>query len=155
MALVMNATTEDQTFKALGQWFTISAGKTIRINNPSLVNFIAQERKEFGVVVLPPEFDDIEQEYRNTPEGQEKLAALKESAVNAYLDYHRGIIYNNQVSLKMDLEKANLKIDPAVLASKGELESMKIVAKYQKRADDVAQKRIDEVKEIMKEVGEI
>lgn len=153
MALIMNVTKEDQTFKALGNWFTIKAGKTKRFEK-QFADFIAQERKEYGLVALPEEFDDMDTDYKNSEEGKAKLEALIKSGIESYLAYHRGIIYNNQVSLKMDLEKANLKVDPAVLASSGEIESMKIVAKYQKAQSDEDQKRIDEVKELMKTVGE-
>jgi hypothetical protein len=54
--------------------------------------------------------------------------------------------------MKQDLGKANIQADPAVFASKGELDAMRLVAKYQKTAEDTEQLKIDEVKKLMKNV---
>jgi hypothetical protein len=84
--------------------------------------------------------------------GAEQRGQLIEQALERYVARHREIIYNNQVSLRRDLEVANIKADPAVFASKGEIESMRLVAKYQKRTEDAEQAKIDEVKKLMGQV---
>lgn len=151
---IFNATNETVTVKAAGNFFTFKPKEIKFFYNTDIAGFIAGERKHLGLIALPEEFVE-DPGYEKTAEGQMKLKDLEEIGLDAFLAHHRSIIANNQVSLRQDLEKANLKIDPALLASKGELDSMRTVAKYQRQEEDRAQQRVDEVKELMKKVGTI
>lgn len=150
MGLIYNTTNEQQSVKAFGNWFTFKP-KQMKMIDDKLSHFLATEKKEYGLVALKEDFGDPT--YLQSPEGQAELAAKENEGVKNYIAHHRSIIYNNQVSLRKDLETANLKIDPATLASDGEIKSMEIVAKYQQQEDDAAQKRVDRVKDLMKSVG--
>lgn len=150
--LLYNCTNEPQTVKALGNWFSFKPHQVKSVQD-NIGRFIATERQINGIMSLPEEFEDPE--YKTTEEGKAKLAAIEEAGLKAYLGHLRSVIYNNQVSLRQDLEKANIKADPAVFASEGELEAMRLLAKYQSREEDAAQKKADEVKELMKQVGPI
>jgi hypothetical protein len=152
MALIFNATNETQTVKAMGNWFTFKA-KQIKLMQENIAGFLAMERADDGLVAIPDVFEDPE--YKASPEGQELLAKYEQQGIDAHVAHLRRIIYNNQVSLRQDLEKADLKIDPATLATDGELQAMKLLAFYQKAKDDSAQKRADEVRELMKTVGSV
>ena len=150
--LIMNCTNEEQSVKALGNWFTFKPGQ-IKSMNEDIAKFIGEMRKENGLMILPESCEDVE--YRNSEEGKAELEKIKEEGVNHYVRALRALIYNNQVSLRQDLERADIKVDPAVFASEGELKAMELVAKYQKHKDDADQKKIDRVKELVKQVGPI
>lgn len=152
-AKIFNTTSEIQKVKAAGNHFEFKPKEVKFFYNTDIAAFIADERKHQGLVALPDEF--LEHGYEKTPEGELRLAEFEQAGLDAYLGHLRTVIANNQVSLRQDLEKANLKIDPALLASKGELEAMRTVAKYQRQEEDRAQQKVDEVKELMKKVGTV
>ena len=152
----MNCTNEEQTFKIVGNWFTFKPGQKKQMQD-EIAHLIQTERKEFGMAVLPAQFEDPD--YERNPETAEEakqiLAQLKDTAVNNYLAHHRAVIANNQISLRRDLEQANIKADPAVYASEGERASMAIVAKYMRSQKDAEQSKIEETKRLLKEIEKV
>jgi hypothetical protein len=148
--LVMNATNEKISVKALGNWFEFKP-KQVKNMEQKIGHFLITERRENGLVALPDSFEDPE--YKNSPEGKAELATIEQRGIEAFCDSLRKRIYNNQVSLRMDLERANIKADPSAFVTEGELEAMRLLAKYQTAKDDSAQKKQDEVKELMKKIG--
>ncbi len=152
MPLVLNATKEVQSFKVHGAWFVLKPDQS-KLMDEDKARFISMERKENGLAVLPAEFEDPE--YRATEEGKALLDRLKKEAVDSYVEFHRDIIRNNQISLRQDLAKANEKADPAIYASEGEVKAMELVAKYQEEKNDSEQKKIDRIKELMTQVGQV
>lgn len=147
--LVMNATNEKVTVKAMGNWFEFKP-KQIKNFTHNLGLFLITERSQNGLVHVPDAFEDPE--YKATEEGRAQLSDLEKRGIEAFCKGLRQRIYNNQVSLRQDLERSNLKVDPAVLATDGELEAMRLLAKYQDQKDDIEQKKIDEVKDLMKSI---
>lgn len=152
MPIVYNATADEQSFQAHGKWFTFKPEQK-KIMSEEMALFISMERKANGMVVLPSEYE--EPDYQTTPEGQARLAKLRQEGVDNYINFHRDIIRNNQVSLRRDLERHGEKVDPAIEISEGELKSMEIVAKYQKIKGDSEQIKVDHVRELMKQVGPV
>lgn len=152
MGLILNATNEEQTVKVFGNYFTLKP-KQIKNFQDNIASFMAKERAVNGLVQLPEAFEDME--YRTTEEGKSVLENAEEKGIDNYVGALRERIFNNQVSLRQDLEKANQKIDPAALASAGELEAMRIVAKYERAKSDREQQKIDEVKKLMKDIGPV
>jgi hypothetical protein len=152
MAWIMNATAEEQRVKAFGNYFTFKP-KQIKVIDDNLAAFLNAERKYQGMVSLSEKFEDPQ--YRDSPEGKQEILTKEAEGLDAYISHLRALVYNNQVSLRQDLEKANLKVDPAALASEGELEAMKLLAKYQRNQEDARQKKVDMVKELMKTVGPV
>lgn len=151
---VANATKEIITVKVAGNYFTFKPEQERVIHNDGIARFIEMELKDSGLCVLPSlmtedeEVSPEELEQRRL-DGKEQKEIILAQALERYVTRHRGIIANNQISLRRDLEMANIKADPAAFASKGELDSMRLVAKYQKSADDAEQAKIDEVKKLM------
>lgn len=163
MPIVVNATQETITIKIVGNYFTFGPGKSKTLNKDLALWIQTSEgAKGCGLAVLPDMYQEGEEIDDITDEDMKgRRAHLEELKVQAcddalqeYIKKHRQIIYNNQVSLRQDLEKQNIKADPAAFASKGELEAMRLVAKYQKRAEDAEQSKIDEVKRLMRNVKE-
>lgn len=150
MALLINATKEDITVKVAGNYFSVKAGKEKRIHNEDIARFIKVQLPDCGLAVMHDVNEDLEGEDREAAIAEQnaiKEGLIKE-ALTRYIDKHRAVIYNNQVSLKKDLASANMQIDPAVLASDGELHSMRIVAAYQRQEADATQAKVDEVKKL-------
>lgn len=154
MPIVANATEENVTVKVAGNYFSFKPKQRRVIHNKDIANFIEIDLKHTGLAVLPELMTEDEEV---TPEQlEERKVAAKDTedalisqALDRYVAHHRQIIANNQIHMRRDLESANIKADPAVFASTGELDSMRLVAKYQKRAEDAEQAKIDEVKKLM------
>lgn len=149
MALVFNATAETISVKVYGNYFTFKP-KQIKTLQDNVAHEMVTSRSEDGLVGLSPEFEDPT--YKTTPEGKAAYETAEKQGVDAFIAKQRGLIYNNQVSLRRDLERANLKYDPSIEASKGELEAMRLVAKYQKSMEDSNQAKADEIKELMRKI---
>ena len=151
MGIIYNATKEEQTIRALGNWFTFKP-KQMKVLSDNLSGWIGAHKKEHGLVELGESFSDPE--YKDSEAGKEALALAEAEGLSSYLAHHRMIVANNQVSLRRDLNRADMKVDPAFEASLGELESMKIVAKYAAKDEDLAQKRAEEVTRLMRQIKE-
>lgn len=147
---LLNATKEVQTVRVHGNYITFPPEK-VKLVDEDKGRFICMKRQEQGIVDLPQEYEDPE--WRETPEGKAAIEAKKQFGLDNYINGLRKLIYNNQVSLRMDLEKANIKADPAAFASEGELNAMRLVAKYQKSKEDDAQKRVEEVRKLVETTG--
>lgn len=158
MPIVVNATQEKITLQLQGNYFTWEPGKEKVIHNESLARFIETNRPESGLAVLPDVMGGEEslstEEYaERMKEHNERKKEACELALNRYIEGLRKVIYNNQVSLRRDLEQANIKASPESFASEGELEAMRLVAKYKRSEDDKAAKRVEEAKKLMETIN--
>jgi hypothetical protein len=149
MGLVFNASAEDQHIVVFGNHFTMKA-KQIKNFEDRISNFIMTERREFGLVTLPEEF--MEPEFKNSPEGKAILEEKEREGIEARTKHLRAVIYNNEVSLKQDLERANIKVDPKVYASSGEVAAYRELAKYRKAQEDLDQAKVEELKKLEAEI---
>ncbi len=152
MALVMNALEEEVSVKARGNYFTFKPNQ-IKIMDDDLAQFLITERAEDGLVSLPETLEDPE--LRLTEEGKDIIRTAKRLGIANKVKKLKEIIYNNQVSLRQDLERANIKVDPAVYATDAEKKAMREYAKYQQAGKDEEGNAVKEVKELMKDVGDI
>lgn len=152
MGFIYNPTTEPAHVIAFGNHFTMKPGQ-IKNFQDHISDFLASERGEFGLVSLPDAFEDPE--YQKSEEGQAIMAAKKAEGIAARIRKLKEIVYNNQVSLKQDLEIRNLKVDPRTLASDGELAAMVELAKYQDAESDEAQKKVEKIKALEKKIGKV
>ena len=145
MALIMNASADAVDFKVFGSHFTMKAGQ-IKTFQDHIARFIAtnESTRNKGLVVLPDELEDLD--VRQSSEGRALIEAKKKDGVNNRIAHLRQVIYNNQVSLRQDLEKSNLKADPRSFASEGEIAAYEELVKYQSSKEDEDQKRIDRIK---------
>jgi len=149
MALVMNARTEEVSVKVRGNWFTFKS-KQIKHFEPNIAQFMTDELSEEGLVSLPEELEDLD--FRTSQAGKDIIKTAEVKGIDNFVKKLRRVIFNNQVSLRQDLERANIKVDPAVYATEGEKEAMRLLAKYQRANKDSQQASVDEIKDLMKEV---
>lgn len=152
MPYVMNCLAEDKLVQARGNWFTFKP-KQLKQMEPHLAAFLGREKRYPGLVCLSDAFEDPD--YKNTPEGKAELANAEAEGIADFVEHLRQRVYNNQVSLRMDLETKNMKVDPLILASPGEKEAMELLSKYQKQKDDRDQIEVNRLKELMKTIGPV
>ena len=165
MGRVYNPLDEDVSLCIQGSWFNFPKGQLKSITQKDKVNFIARDRQYTGLVVLPPEFDPHDEEdrfiegYEKTPAGKAVLEEARIKGINALIEFHMQVVRNNQVSLRQDLAHKYPSADAAKLAaldaSKGELESMRLVAKYKGKSSDNAQRKVDEIEKLMQDIGPV
>lgn len=151
MALVLNASAEDQTVKIRGNYFNFKPGQ-IKVFEDSFAHFMVTDRAYLGLVDLPEDFADPA--YKDTEPGKAKLLEKTTQGIASRTKFLREIIYNNEVSLRSDLEKSNIKVDPKVYASDGEVRAYQELLKYQRKEQDENQKRVELLKDLEKQVKE-
>lgn len=152
----MNALDEDNKVVVGGNTFTFRPKQIKEIYQTDIAHIITRHKAEFGFVGLPDDLTYIahvkpENFDKQVPEEHKALIEeARKSGVEAYCRRLRQLVYNMQVSLKQDLEKANIKADPKVFASDGDLRNLEQLVKYQAKREDIEQKRIDKLKELEK-----
>lgn len=147
MALVMNASTETVEFKVYGNHFTLKPGQ-IKTFQDHMARFVAinDTTKGLGLITLPDELEDLD--YRSSPEGKTILDTKREEGINNRITCLRAVIYNNQVSLRQDLERSNIKADPRAFATAHEVKAYEELVKYQAKQDDEEQSKVARIKEL-------
>lgn len=158
---VYNPTEEKVATLVQGSWFTFAPG-ALKTMDQVKAQFIAMHRKETGLMIVYDDrfianSDQYTPGFEKTAEGQAVLAPLREEGINNLISHHMEVIRNNQVSLRQDLAHKYPTADAAKLAavnaSKGEVESMRLVSKYKKKNKDNDAKRVDEITKLMDEIG--
>lgn len=160
---VYNPTEEEITTTIHGNFFTWKPGQ-VKQMRATLAEFVNQNRQDTGLVlVTDPRFIPAEESYivnfDKTEQGQEILKPLKEKGINNLIEHLNFVIRNNQVSLRQDLANKYPTGDSAKMAaaaaSQGEVQAMRLVAKYKKKTKDNAARKADEVDKLMNEIGPI
>lgn len=149
MGLIYNASNETQKFQAFGNYFEM-APKATKMFTEKLAHFIKTERGHLGLVELDERFEDPA--FKATEEGKKALQAKEAEGVDARCAHLRRVIYNNEVSLRRDLEQANIKVDPKIMASDGEIAAYRELAGYKKAEADTAAAKVEELKKLEKQI---
>jgi DNA polymerase III alpha subunit len=163
MALIINATEETVTVQVAGNYFTFKPGQKKTIRNEGIARFIATEKRGCGLAVIEDLISEDEEngDAEVTEEQiEERKAKRKEleaaacaGALKAYLDVKRDLIKNNQVSLARDLARADYKHGAEHEISEGELEAMRVVARYERKGKDANEERLKEVEKLKKQIA--
>lgn len=158
MPAIMNALDEAQTVTVGGNTFHFAPRQVKAFYNNDIASVITRIKGEFGFIELPAELEYIahlkpeQQKNGVAPEHKEILESKRKEGVEAYCRRLRGLIYNAQVSLRKDLEMANIKADPRTFASEGDVKNMEQLVKYQTSKNDETQVRVDKLKELEKKL---
>lgn len=144
MALVLNADLEQVKVQAFGNWFTFAPGQ-IKHMEDKLAHFLV-EKRDMGFAFLPENYyDDVESEASKTAKAEaEKIGRAK------VINHLKTIIYNLEVSLQKDLDIAGMKVSAKTLASQGEINAYKKLAKYSETHKSQAQDKEAEINELKK-----
>jgi hypothetical protein len=149
MSMVLNASVEDQHVVVFGNHFNVKAGQ-IKSFEEKIAHFLCTDRSYMGFVSMPEEFSDPE--FKSSPEGQKIFEDRRKSGVENRTRFLRQVIANNEISLRQDLEKANIKADPKTFASDGEVAAYEELVKYRKKQEDEDAKRAARIAELQKQL---
>lgn len=152
MAMIMNASVETVHTVVFGNHFTLKPGQMKNFTD-HVGKFMSIERRYLGLVGLPEQCEDPE--FLASPEGKAVVEAARKQGIENRCRHLRELVYNNQVSLKNDLDKANIKADPRAFASDGEIAAMQELVKYQVAKDDTEAKRVEEIKKLEEKIGKV
>ncbi len=145
MGMIYNATNENCQVRVFGNYFEFKP-KQMKMLDDKFSHWIQTERKYLGLVDLPDEFADPS--YAKGEDGARILATKTEEGVNAFVQRLRERVANVTVSLRMDLEQANIKSDPLSYASDGEVQAFELLAKYQKAKADDSANQVNRLKDL-------
>ncbi len=158
---VYNPTEEEITTTINGNFFTWKPGQ-IKQMRAHQASFVDSSRQELGLVVISdarfiPSEDAYIMNFDKTEEGKQVLEPLREKGINNLIQHLSTVVRNNQVALRQDLANKYPTGDSAKLAaahaSPGELEAMRKIVKYKKKTKDNAAKQIEEVQNLMNQIG--
>lgn len=149
MALVLNASSQDQTVKVFGNYFTLKTGQ-IKDFSEHVARFLCTDRKERGFVGLSENFTDPE--YKLTPAGKEELLAAKKQGVANRVEFLKSLVYNETVSLQHDLAQKNIKQDPRVHMTETMVKQIEELAAYGQTGVDEQEERVAKIKELEKKL---
>lgn len=142
---ILNALDKDVHTKVFGNHFTFKAGQVKRMRG-EIGDFIAKERGYLGLVAVSDKFDDPE--YKTTEAGQAELEAKKREGKEKRAQHLQWQVHNLQVSLRQDLDNANIKADTLSFATKGDLDAMDELATLQRAEADEAKARLQRAREL-------
>lgn len=158
MPVIMNALDEEQQISVGGTYFHFAPRQLKFFSNENIARTLVKNNKELGFMSMPDEMSHLAMA---KPENFDKIISSDEKAlieekrkegVENYCSHLRALVYNAQVSMRKDLDTANIKTDPRSVASKGDLRNLEQLVKYQAKKEDADQKRIDRFKELEKKL---
>lgn len=152
---ILNATDKEVHTKAFGNHFTFKSGEVKRMSE-NMGSFIAEQKGYLGLVSVPESLsdhnivvhEDKTMRYRETPEGQALLVSRKQAGIDKRVAFLTGQVHNLKVSIAEDLAGQEMKIDPFLLATKGDEEAMEELASYQNQAEDEIKARTERLKKL-------
>lgn len=147
MALVMNASATAQEVQVFGKYFTFAPGQ-IKQMQESHVAFLTSRKAYLGFVDLPETLEDLE--FKASKEGQKIIADAKARGVASRVQHLNQVRDNELISLKQDLEQANIKGDVRAWMSKGAVNAMKELATYRAKNQDTESNKIKEIEALEK-----
>lgn len=139
----MNALDKDVRVQAFGNWFTFKAGQIKRMRG-EIGSFLVINKAYYGFVELPMSFEDPE--FKNSEEGQRILAEKRQQGIDARVRYLTQQIHNLRVSLRQDLDTANIKADVNGFATDGDLAAMDELLGYQRLRADAQKEKAEKAR---------
>lgn len=122
MPWVMNCLDNHVSTQAQGKWFTFKPRELKMFYQPEIARFLGQMRGEEGLVEVP---DVVAEKDPKDPERIQFLEDKRREGVNARLRKLEWQRHNLLTSLKFDIESKGMKMDPLILATKGDLAALK------------------------------
>lgn len=143
---IYNPTQKKVSARAFGSWFTFDVGQMKRMR-PDIGDFLAKEKGYLGLVEVESRLYD-DKEFLASEEGQQLLAKYKAEGVEKRIRHLKGVVHNETVSLRKDLETANIKADPKVYMSDGGVEAMQELVGYQQASQDEEKSRVKKIRDL-------
>jgi hypothetical protein len=146
---VLNALDKEVHVKAFGNHFSFKPGQIKRFSK-DIGDFLTKEKGYLGLVGLPSDFDSLD--FQNSDEGKAILETKKQEGVRARIRVLEQQVYNLQVSLRQDLEIKNIKADPYIFASDGDVAAMEELAKLQREGKDEDKAKIERLRQLERDL---
>lgn len=154
MSIVYNPLTTEFRGKSGGKWHSIPAGKWKRFID-SVGESLADLHSSSGLVLLPQEFEekiDEDPTYITSNEAKQILLEKKKEGINKRVAHLRRCVYNEEVSLKRDLEQANRKEGVHTYANDKTVAIYEELASYQVEQNDEEQQKVKKLQELSKKI---
>lgn len=152
MPYVMNALDTQVSTQAQGKWFTFKPREIKMFYQPEIARFLGQMRGEEGLVEI--EDSMMEKKLSDNPADREDFQNYIENkrveGINARVKKLEWQKANLLSSLRYDIEAKGMKMDPLILASKGDLAALKELNKLQ---GEVHEKQLSIAEQVRKELG--
>jgi hypothetical protein len=166
MPIVINVTDETISGRIAGNWFTWAPRQQKTIRDERIAKKIAghHELSEFAGLAVMPDIMTEEERDGNAPITDEEMTRRKkefeeskkvacEAAMERYIRKLRFLVKNNQVSQQKDIDQSGAKYNASADITKGEMEAMRLLAKYQRKSADEADERAKEVEKLKEVIG--
>lgn len=147
--LIYNTLPQKQVVTVFGKYFEFSPNQIKLIHNEGVGAHLIMQKAYMGFVEVP----DMCVETPDTEEAKAAKSEARSRGIQNRITWLRGIIHNLEVSLKRDLEQANIKGDPLSYASNGELAAYKELKELKKFTADEGAARADEIKKLKEELN--
>lgn len=127
MAYVMNCLDTVVSTQAHGKWFTFKPKEIKFFHTPEIARFMGQMRGEEGLVEIPDMIAELKlsEDPKQQTEYKEYIEGKRKEGINARIKKLEWQRHNLLTSLKFDIEAKGLKMDPLILATKGDLSAIK------------------------------
>lgn len=140
---IFNALDKNVKFKALGNHFELKP-RQIKRFNADMGNWIAKERGEYGLVAIDNRFE--EHEFKVSEEGVALLEEARQEGVRKRAAHLKRVVDNLLISVRQDINMADMKLDPLSIATDGELEAMQELQGLQRQSNDREKIRLEKAR---------
>jgi len=149
MPFIMNASSQEQQVRVHGAWFTFKA-KQVKEMHEEKVAHLSTNCSHLGFVSLPETYADLE--FRNSPEGVATLKSAEDAGVKNRIQHLESLKKNELVALQRDIDRSGSKYDARLEVNEEVLKQLEELANYKIKNEDVAQQRVDRIRELEKKL---
>lgn len=150
MPFIFNTLDEHVSVQVFGNWIKFTPGQIKSIHSDSIAKFILEKRSEDGLVDFADEMMEMD---HKSPEFLAYQEQKRKEGIERVITGLERVIANLEVSLRRDLETANIKSDVLTWASKGELEAYRRLAKYKAYQKQDLANTADEIRKLKEEMN--
>lgn len=127
MPYVMNCLDTAVSTQAQGKWFSFKPREIKMFYQPEIARFMGQMRGEEGLVEIPDNIAELRlsEDPAQRSEYTEYIEHKRREGVQARIKKLEWQRHNLLTSLKFDIEAKGMKMDPLILATKGDLSSLR------------------------------
>lgn len=143
----MNCLETSVSTQAQGKWFTFKPREIKLFHQPEIARFMGQMRGNEGLVEIPDTIMELEKDDKSRVEYIENKRKEGVVARVKQLEWQK----NNLVSsLRFDIEAKGMKMDPLILASKGDLLALKELNNI---SGEITKQELSTAEQVRKELG--
>lgn len=147
MPYVMNCLDTPVSTQAQGKWFSFKPREIKMFYQPEIARFMGQMRGEEGLVEIP---DNIMEKEKDDITRIEYIEGKRREGITARVQKLEWQKQNLLSSLRFDIEAKGMKVDPLILASKGDLAALRELNAIK---GEVSRQQLNTAEQVRKELG--